>query len=197
MAEVRRGDQRCVADRYGPPPRARRTSAKPPVANVATTSAIMRPENSDAVLGRGDTVPAKGTRDVGAGSVRRAWRVRAESDVRAAAECAPDALGVDPRPPDPPDEPDAPAPPPRSAATSAGGRCLASAGVPGSASPPPVADGMSSQYWFCALTVAFEQGLPGCVAAAAGTAPTSTAPAASARQSSAFRVLINTAPGAC
>jgi hypothetical protein len=55
---------------------------------------------------------------------------------------------------------------------------------------------MFSQYWFCALTVAFEHGPPGC-AAADGTAPMSATPATKASQSSAPRVLINMASGAC
>src|SRR5207302_10966030 len=121
-------------------------------------STITRPDHSDELLAPACLVRPNGSRGLGAGSERscaRAGSERSCARVRAAA-----AARLRERPCRRPTA--APGVPlePRKRVKIERGRRPASAGVPGPASCPPLADGMISQYWLYALTVAAEQGEP-------------------------------------
>jgi len=135
---------------------------------------MISPGNSDQLLGRATREGERNSRGPGAGRPRSAARVRAEE--RAGAE----PFAAEARtPPDPP----ARLPVPPRPVTTEAGRLEASAGVPTAGGWFPVGEGMFSQYWLLALTVACEQAAPGW-SAAAGTACASAAAQAHNRHSS-------------
>ena len=123
------------------------------MANVTATNTTISPENGDQLLGREAWVEANGIRGPGAGNVRSCALARADAAGRPEAVVRPDlwlARCV----------------PCRRLATAPGSR-VPSAGVAGPAAFPPVADGISSQYWLTALIVGSEQNAPGWPDAAA------------------------------
>ena len=160
---------------------------------------MMMVVSSDQLLTRGTAVPAMRTRGPGAG------RLSSPDPVFDLAE-DPGAVPGAFAPPPPPPAPCAVAPAPRpaveappvageppSAVTAEAGSWLDRAGVPGADSWPPVDEGTTSQYWFIALTVDPEQGLPGGLEAAAGAADHVSKAAAAVRTMSACLTATGTA----
>src|SRR5947209_8450543 len=129
---------------------------------------IISPEKTDQLLVWAGGTARKRARGPGAGRLRSARRTCLKRARRAAPPVS--AAGAAARRVGPVEAPVLPPPEvPWLRSTSEGDKRLPSVGLPGPIVCPPVAAGMSSQYWLFALTVESEHGAPGWLDAAAGT----------------------------